>query len=232
MATVGEIRAQVQFYLQSTAMTQGQSDIFLLELNSARARAERLHDFAVSLQNTTASVSPSTGADLTNLTYTGGHRFKALLDAAITVGGYNHPLDIMTKHGQQLELRDQNRRKLWDYQESTRSETSSSIYAPRILLEGNTMYLHPTPTAATTVSVTAYTWFPDYEDDDDSDWFTETGADYLKWATIVSLNHHFQVFVPRQEGSLSPPERAMNEALETMIRFDVFTPLLSGTFHP
>jgi len=232
MATVGEIRKQVQFYLHSTAMSEDQTDIFMLELNSARVKAERLHDFAVSLQTSTASVNPSTGADLSAATYTDGHRFKALVDVYTTVGGVSQPMDVVTKHGNNVQVRDQNRRKLWTFQENWRTSDSWPTRSPKVLLEGHYIFLDPVPAAATDVDFVAYTWFPDYVNDDDTDWFTENGGDYLKWATIVALNHHFQVFVTRQEGSLAPPERASNEALEALIRLDSFAPILGSVFQP
>ena len=232
MATVGEIRKQVQFYLQSTAMSEGQTDIFMLELNSARVKAERFHDFAESLQTTSVSVSPTAGADLATATYQSGHRFKALVDVFLTVGGVSKPLDVVVKHGNTIEKRDQERRRRWSYTEASENLAEIPSRSPRILLEGRYIYLDPAPSAATDVDFKAFTWYPNYTNDDDEDWFTQNGADYLKWTTIVALNHHFQVFVQRQEGSLSPPERAANDALEALVRLDGFTPYLSSTFQP
>lgn len=92
--------------------------------------------------------------------------------------------------------------------------------APMVYMLGRQVFLDPPPSAATTIALDVYTWWPDYYGDEDTDWFTEHGSDYLKWAAICALNFKTGTFVPRQEGNLSPPEKARDEALKRLISHD------------
>ena len=55
-----------------------------------------------------------------------------------------------------------------------------------------------------------------------TDWFINRGRSYMMWATIVEVNHLLQTFVPRQEGSLNPPERQRESEFEALRQFDCF----------
>tara|TARA_R110000772_G_scaffold266171_1_gene388303 strand:- start:25805 stop:26794 length:990 start_codon:yes stop_codon:yes gene_type:complete len=54
-----------------------------------------------------------------------------------------------------------------------------------------------------------------------TDWFIGRGFEYMQWACIVEVNHMLQTFVPRQEGSLSPPERLRERAFEALKVLDM-----------
>lgn len=53
-----------------------------------------------------------------------------------------------------------------------------------------------------------------------SDVWTTHGSQYLIWGCVVFLNHIFQTFVPRQEGSLPPPVAMMERGLESLKAWD------------
>ncbi len=53
-----------------------------------------------------------------------------------------------------------------------------------------------------------------------SDVWTTHGSQYLIWGCVVWLNHIFQTFVPRQEGSLPPPVAMMERGLESLKTWD------------
>lgn len=55
-----------------------------------------------------------------------------------------------------------------------------------------------------------------------TDWFLKHGFEYMQWATIVEVNHLLQTFVPRQEGSLSPPEKLRDRAFEALRELDAW----------
>lgn len=63
-----------------------------------------------------------------------------------------------------------------------------------------------------------------------TDYFLTHGFAYMQWATIVELNHLIQRFVPRQEGSLSPPTKERDVQLQLLINNDCFASE-SGDYH-
>lgn len=73
-----------------------------------------------------------------------------------------------------------------------------------------------------TLIVEGYGEMPDYTDDEDTDYFLQRGFNYMMWATICELNYLIQRFVFRQEGTLGPPTKERDEALEMLIRDDVY----------
>lgn len=56
-----------------------------------------------------------------------------------------------------------------------------------------------------------------------SDYFLTRGFNYMMYATIVELNMLIQRFVFRQEGTVQPPIKERDEALEMLIRDDVYS---------
>jgi hypothetical protein len=53
-----------------------------------------------------------------------------------------------------------------------------------------------------------------------ADWLLVDGFEYMQWATICELNHLLEVYLPRQEGKLPPPDRQREESLEALMRWD------------
>ena len=92
-----------------------------------------------------------------------------------------------------------------------------------VYILGSGFELQPPTTVVTRVYMDAYLWFPDYTDDADTDeLFLEKGFEFMQWATIVELNHHFQTFIPQQEGNLPPPVKARDTALEGLVEYNNF----------
>lgn len=101
------------------------------------------------------------------------------------------------------------------------SNTPSSEF--EVLMYGSGKYeLFPTPTENITVVVDGHRWLDNYTGDDDTDFFVEDGFDYMMYAAIVELNLRFQTFIPQQEGNLSPPEKARDNALASLQEHDDF----------
>ena len=63
-------------------------------------------------------------------------------------------------------------------------------------------------------------WMTPYTADTDSDFLLQNGFDFMMWQTVIEMNHLTQTFVPRQEGSLSPPERLRNESWAALVAHD------------
>lgn len=55
-----------------------------------------------------------------------------------------------------------------------------------------------------------------------TDFFLQYGFEYMQWATIVEVNHLVQTFVPRQEGSLAPPEKLRDLAFANFMTWDSY----------
>lgn len=53
-----------------------------------------------------------------------------------------------------------------------------------------------------------------------TDWLLDHGFDYMLWGTICRLNHYLEVYLPRSEGKLPPPDKARENALEALLRWD------------
>lgn len=54
----------------------------------------------------------------------------------------------------------------------------------------------------------------------DSDFFLTNGFEFLMWKTIIDYNYLWQEFVARQEGSLAPPQGALDAAWRALRSWD------------
>lgn len=229
--TVGQIKKQVAAYLQnsvSSFVVDGM-DLLLHELNAARRQAELLHDFSENLVYGQLSVDPDDGGSLDSVVLVSDGTTAVNVRSVQTyylrdttaqadIPLYHHPYKNRAvrdkwKHGKTV----------FDYTTRYRDDAGRSLgpVNPEILQSGRTVYLHPTPSEAKTIRMHAYKWMTDYDNDNDTDWMTEDGPEYLKWAAIVNLNFRNKHFVPRQEGNLSPPEKARDQALSLLISNDI-----------
>lgn len=59
-------------------------------------------------------------------------------------------------------------------------------------------------------------------DGGESDIFLTEGFEFMQWQCIIELNKLFQTFIPQQEGNLSPPMRARDSALESLVEYNNF----------
>ena len=78
------------------------------------------------------------------------------------------------------------------------------------------------PEQDTTVILEGNKWMTPYTSDNDTDFLLENGFDFMQWQTVVEMNHLTQTYVPRQDGSLPPPERMRNEAWAALIGHDEY----------
>ena len=80
------------------------------------------------------------------------------------------------------------------------------------------------------VNVLGYQWITPYTTlDSTTDWLIEYGFSFMMWQTILELNHIVHIFVPRQEGSLPPPEKQRNEAWSNLVVVD--EDIMGGVIH-
>jgi len=99
-----------------------------------------------------------------------------------------------------------------------------------IIQRGGKLYIYPLDTVSTTpisVILEGYGWLRDYvaadlSDAEPTDFFIEHGFAYMQWAIVCELNYIFQHFVPRQEGVLSAPEKARDQAWHDFVTWDSY----------
>ncbi len=236
MRTLGQLKAQVKRYLTSNTnlvnVVPGQSadrealdaniDFAIVEAaNNARRFAEQRHDFQVSLMTGTAVVSSSVDCDLEAVTV--GQRtyaFKTLQSVALdNLDGTYSPVRVVSRQLQVAQLHRQQDLDTARYQEGYQA-----------VVQGRKLTLSPLGSESVNIAVTGYVWLDDYENEDSTDWILTRGFEYMQWATICELNHMLLKYVPRQEGTMAPPERNREIALENLIVCDSFA-LEGGILH-
>lgn len=236
MKTIGELKAQVKRYLTANttllSVIPGQpSDGEVLEdnidqaileaANNARKSAEMCHDFACCFMTATGSITSSAPFDLgavsvEDVTYS----FKTLSGVATdNLDGTYTPIRIISRQTQVGLL---------FKQQDLGTETYQTGYTA--IVHGTKIALSPISDETVPVAVTGYVWADDYVDDTSTDWFLDRGFAYMQWATICELNHMLLKFVPRQEGTLAPPEKNRDLALESLIVVDSYS-TEGGIYH-
>lgn len=227
---VGNIKKAVAAYLQqstSSLEVDGQ-DLILLELNAARRQAELFSNFSEALVHAYVTISSSSGVSLSTA--------KLVSDnSAVTIravdtyylydsdSGGEIPLYHDTYAGFSRKEKWKLGKQVWDYDTRFKSDGQRGTTSnnPTVLVRGQQVFLDPVPTSSKTLRMLAYKWFDDYTGDSDTDFFTNYGPEYLKWAAICALNYRLKVFVPRQEGNLSAPEKMRDAALQILISNDI-----------
>lgn len=93
-----------------------------------------------------------------------------------------------------------------------------------LLLQGRTLTPNWVGTAPVLVELTGLRWMEAYTLDNPSatDFLLTDGFDFMMWQTILELNYIVQIYVPRVDGSLPPPEKARNEAWGGLLVNDAF----------
>lgn len=91
-----------------------------------------------------------------------------------------------------------------------------------LLHSNDKVWLAPSPDTSTEVSLDLTTWLDDYTTDflTRVDFMTDLYPDMLLWHAIVQLNFRTQVFVPRQEGGLPPPQDMAEDAFQMAMADD------------
>lgn len=126
------------------------------------------------------------------------------------------PIEISRKGGE--HNREMDRREHITYQSCSYGSTT----LVKALIEGRTLSLNLEATEDIPVKISGTKWMADYTQDSDTDFLLEDGFDFLQWQTIIELNYIVQIYVTRAEGTLSPPEKARNEAWGSLIVNDAF----------
>jgi hypothetical protein len=232
--TIGELKQEVKDYLHVGA-SHDATDLVIVNrlvlsaLNKARKWAERENDFALAMVHGSVTVSPTTGGSLASVAVSGvgNVAMKSLVNVFLespTGSGNLYPLTrrprrvyvgMVQKSNQLMEAR---------LPDDWPTEAPSTVATVNMEVHtfGGSIFLEPSPTVSVTLVLDGYRWMDDYTDDADTDFFTEHGHDFLLWHAVVSVNHKLEVFAQRQEGTLSPPTAARDEAWESLLKWDSF----------
>lgn len=229
---VGEIKSLAAAYLQKEVsfFVQNGVDMLLLELNAARRNAEMLHDFAHNKATWELLVDPDTGGKIDDATIVDPETWQtdATIKAVETFyllsndGLSMTPLYHVDKKNTAVWMKERNRR--WRYtQPAYRYADDKVVMRPNppfsVSLNGRLVEMQPKPESAVTLRIDGQLWMPEYIADEDSDWMTQFGADYLKFAVICACNDFTQTFVASQE-SRGAPTRERDSALASLVAWD------------
>lgn len=235
--TIGAIKDTVAAYFQEATsyFTIGGTDLLLVALNSSRKKAELVHDFEASKVVVDLVVDDVAGGDLTDAVLTGtddGVRIKSVIQAGVVLDGHVKPVRFTTTTSLDKERLDRSVTR-WDHWDEDCRYPSDAQFRRwnsgglKVLQFGGKLFKYPFGTAgeSSTLTLQVYKWFDEYEGEDAADMedvFTQHGYDYLKWATIVEVNHLAKAFVSRQEGNLAPPTAMADAALSALISWDEY----------
>jgi hypothetical protein len=255
MSTLSTIRLAVKQYLQVNfpvavqppiggAQLAGVSDavadsLILLAINNARKFAEMKHDWRLCEVRVRATVPAGSRVAMTELVdYWDDqveHNLRALSNAYLenTETGVLHPIEIQTAKSLASRVKDvDDAQTMYDAQLRYPGDLPDEEYISRstLVVHGDYMYFQRKLTSESNIVIDGYRWLPDYESDEDTDFFVTKGTGYLLWASMVEANHLFKSFVQRQEGNIAPPVKERDDALQVLIDNDSYA-IMSAVDH-
>lgn len=205
----------------SAVSMEAQIDAALLvAINNARLWAERNHDFAFTKVSVPVSLT-SAGLDINNLGVSNTRMKKIVGVDVVTTGGGTMPLLCTTKQDLRIKLRNQDRIQI--HERYPGSYPSALMLEPRIIVDGLQLNSYPGLSTGQSMDIIVhgYQWLERYAElDGTTDWLIQNGFDFMMWQSVLEVNHIVNVFVPRQEGSLSPPEKLRDEAWSGLVIVD------------
>ena len=242
---IGDLKQAIGDYLQVTFRPSNETDndanilaksdsLSLIALNNARKALERVHDFLCAEDRAQVTVT-STGSDLSGaLKWVPGGIAAGAISVKTIKGAWlpddqGNPslaVNVLSSSRMWTELNEQRtsldgRVEARFPRDSTFDPTLDCSYLHTV---NDRLYLQPMPSDGSEqdVLLDVVKWMDAYTLDTDTDWFTDHGSDYLMWAGIVEVNYLFQTFVPRQEGSLSSPEKHRDRTMQQLIALDSY----------
>jgi len=231
---IGNLKESMAAFLGRAASTfvvgsgSYQPDLLLQALNKASKRAQKRHNFLVCSVYGQVSVVPTTGVSLDDAVLAG----TATAVDVHTVDSYyldvddnDLPIKAIDKRTLSAVSRQRNYAELGSLSERYPSDGSPVLSSlnnnlPYVYLEGRTVKLYPQQDVTKTVRFDGYKWMPAFTASTDEDWFCKNGEDYLMWQGIVECNHLTGTFVQGKDGTLPPPQKLADIALEELIEHD------------
>lgn len=139
----------------------------------------------------------------------------------IASGGYE-PIEMKTNDEYLGWVRRQIGRQNFDPTKNI-SSLGVTFLNPFAYQNGQTIFVTGGVTLPILAKLNIVRFMPDYTRvAGNSDFFTQYGAEYLQWATIIELNKYYKQFATRQEGNIDEPEvqTYANNALGALIAWD------------
>jgi len=228
-----DVRNAVCFYLQQEEadFIRGGNDVLLYELNQARKKLEKAHDFLLSFDTAEVSLT-SSGVNLSALTGAeSGRVFKSPIMVWQEHNDALFPVKLFSQKGVFLSRLKAQRRHRVDWPERHLPDVGAfdgylndEYRRHRLLLRGTKLFIDPPLSEAVTLHVYFYTWLAAYTNYSATDFIVTFGEDYLKWEVISALNNRTMTFVDRQEGvpTISAIDKRAAAAAESVIVHDNF----------
>jgi hypothetical protein len=235
---IGDIRKLIAAYASPNKATAdflvGSVDLLMQALNNARTEVEMLVDFNLSKTWVDFSVDRYSGCGLDDGYLHGtleNIAVKSIIDGGFLVDGKVVPAEII-----ELDQHITDIRQIRDLRGGRRYSRGDAIPADypaaedwcrdrKLILAGEQIFSYPGELVAGTKDTAVLyvnRWLGEYTNDNDEDFLTNYGHNYLMWSGICEVNYLTERFVPRQEGSLTAPENQRARALEALQRWDSF----------
>lgn len=234
--TLKEIKGAIAAYLnkETEDLTVNSVDLGLMAMNQVRQQAELNNNFEFKRGLATVTVDGVTGGSLENAVLFGTNTvvgIKSLVDVGLFDDEGNFRGVEWTTVGDSLERARSDNVAFTVPRYPTDGEARSSLEGGgRLTFSNSQIMVFPfAPGYTYTVGIEAYLFTPDWTETDlnvdsqtfGSPWNTQ-GSQFLMFGSIVHLNNLYKQFVFRQEGNLPPPKDLRDEALASLISWDVF----------
>jgi hypothetical protein len=230
-----EIRGAVAAYLNKSAedLTVNSVDLGLMALNQVRQQAELNNNFEFTRKLATVTVDGVTGGSLENAVLYGTStpvQVKSVVDVGLFDDDGNLRGIRWTTVADSLNITRADTTPFGLPRYPTDGQAISTMEGmSRLIFEGDQIMVFPTEKDKTySLGIEAYVFTNDWTDADiESDsvigapW-TTVGSQFLLYGCIVHLNNLYKEFVFRQEGNLPPPKDLRDEALASLLSWDVF----------
>tara|TARA_R110000803_G_scaffold136034_1_gene202993 strand:- start:29373 stop:30065 length:693 start_codon:yes stop_codon:yes gene_type:complete len=178
-------------------------ELILRAANNAKQSAQQMHNFVYDEVGAVAVIPAGSGLDLTSLTDTDSAEVFEL--NVLTEVMYNGWPIALSSRGAYNKLL---------YKQGQVNRVTG-------VRQRNMLKLIPAQDVNVDVEVLGYRKLAPYSVTVTTDWLLDEGFEYLQWATICEVNHLVQVYLGRAEGTLPPPTKSRDVALEKLIRWDV-----------
>jgi len=172
----------------------------------------------VAFDDGTYQVVYAPGTVLTSITY---YKMKTIANAFIKETEGLRPLWIKSRRSAALQARRSlDLLEAEPYIRYPDDDVDNDSTRPFLFWHGDRIEV--APQQSVTLRIEGQRWMDSYTLQSDTDFLLQKGFDFMMWAAIVEVNHITQTFLPRQEGSLTPPVKMRDEAWMTLIANDEY----------
>jgi len=216
----------------STLFATGGQDKLLMAVNMAKMWAQRTHRFERAKAMASLAITLQNGGSLTNAIVYGSTTNEAIIvrniERAFLISSDGQglfPIDLLTRD-EQIQMLARSNENVWP-EDRVPSVNDGRLVDVYLVRYGNSVNIWPWPTnllsAGTgTIVLDIVQTLPEYEDDDDEDFFSTECMDWLLMRTLFYLN----IFLKEDE-KLTISHKVMDEAWQSVKDWD--TSLVEST---